>query len=256
MSKGKGPGRDVRADVRYAGRDRAIVRFAADYRAVFYQSLAVVFMGDRGKAVGHVTTRLAERGLLTVHKRVLPGGVTYVASTADGCRFVDAPKERGEPVLGATLDLALAVTWYCTMEGVRRYRIHRKEDLAPAWGEQHAPPANLVHIASESERDANRNHPCIARAYLCSSHVDTCVVHLSTCVEDSMKNPILRQSIQDGDYFWLAITDNAEKLTSLRHAIARSTDLRDVCHVALAPTASTLARFLKKRNLQDTDKGR
>ena len=248
MSKSGKPPRDLRADIRYAGRDRAIIRFIVDYRAVFYQSLAAVFLGDRNKAVGHITTRLADRGLLTVQKRQLPGGVTYVASTAEGCRFVDAPKERADVISDATLDMAIAVTWYCTMDRKRRFRIYRDDDLVPAFSEDFAPPPNLVHIASDSEPDAHRTHPCIARAYLCSSEVRTCVEHLHLCVDDTMTNPHLRPWIEAGDYFWLGLTDDASKLTSLRHAVTQSPTLRDVCHVALAPTSGSLARFLKERN--------
>jgi hypothetical protein len=256
MSKSSKPARDLRADVRYAGRDRAIIRFVADYRAVGYQSLAAVFLGDRSKAVGHITGRLSGRGLLIVHKRKLPGGVTYVAPTAKGCRFVGAPKERADVISDATLDMAIAVTWYCTMDRKRRYRMYRDNDLVPAFGEEFAPPPNLVHIASDSEPDAHRTHPCIGRAYLCSSEVDTCVEHLQMCVEDTMANPRLRPWIETGEYFWLGLVDDVGNLESLRKAITRSKILRDVCHFALAPTSASLAKFLKKQHARGKASGK
>lgn len=227
-------------------RDLAMLRHLADGPS-WYEAISKLFFD--GRACGHIVKRLADEALVVVRKRALPGGVTMVEITKDGCRVLgDVPIERAEPVGGARLDLEIAARWQCVMEETRRYRLHAA-DLERLFGKRNAPPANAVHLAALSEPEAGREHPCVARAYFAASSVNTCVKALAGYLDDALKNPGVRPWVEAGDFYLLAFSDRASKVRSLRDALSRA-GLSDHVQVALAPAAATLSRFLKQRKQQ------
>lgn len=224
-------------------RDLAILRHLADGPS-WYVVISLLFFF--GKACGHIVKRLADEGLVAVRKRALPGGVTLVEITKAGCHVLgDVPIERAKPAGGGRLDLEIAARWHGVMEATRRYRLHAR-DLERLFGERHTPPKNALYLASASERDAGRDHPCVARTYLAGSSTKTSVTQLRSYLDDAVKNAKVRPWAEAGDYFLLAFSDRKSKVHALQDALRRA-DLADHIQVALAPTAESLSKFLKRR---------
>lgn len=224
---------------RLTRRDTALISHIGLYGLSIHASLSELFF--EGKQAGHVLKRLADGGLVTLHERTIPGGITYARLTATGCTVAGVPKTRSRP-LGPGLDLAIAILYFSTLDGHRRYRVEHS-DMFPFFGEDATPMQNIAHIASDE-----LSTPCIFRVYHATGATSEIVHRLRTVIAKIEENSKIRAWMLTRHYGLAVLGQFRPKVEILRQATDRSGLSHQLPIVfGLGPTAETLNKSLRGR---------
>jgi hypothetical protein len=221
-------------------RDMAMLRHVALYGVSLHAAVSELFFD--GKSGGQIVKKLADRGLLSLRERAIPGGVSYARLTAAGCTAAGVPKTRSGPLGSAALDLALGILYFSCLDTRRRYRVERDE-LVPFFGERHTPMANVPHVASDE-----LGTPCIFRIYHGTGVASELPARLRQVIEKVEQNTAIRPWALTRHYGLAVLGQLRPKVEILRRAIERAGfSQRLPIIVGLGPTAETLSKCLRER---------
>ena len=233
LSKGGG-------DARYRDRDRKLLWFLRVYRLSIYQVFSLLFFGGPGKNCGHVAKRLSEDGLVEVHKRGFPGGVTWICLTAKGAR--NAGLREAAKLSGSSLEDNLQTLLFCALSesGKRRF------GLEPGEVDEVNPNAfaSNVHVVLTEEFGA----PSLLRCYHArAGGVKSVVKALHTLVEDLGEKPGMERALRAGHVGVATLCPTWQARDAVRKEVAGSSLSKYRLVVEWGPDSANLSGYLKKQ---------
>lgn len=224
-------------------RDIAILRHIGLYRLTLRAVLDRVFFN--GVPPGDVLQRLRDAGDIVTRK--LPRNTSYYQLSTEGANLIGVPANRAQPLGPKALHTHLAILWFCTMDGVERYR---------------AEPSHLKH--AEIPKDALTGDHCVevddkGRGRILQVYVPgtkTSPVRIQRRLRESLNRALDsstgRELIEARRYGFAVLVDLETKRTNIRDIVARTKlgrhPLQHWAHfqVNLAPSPQTLDMYLAR----------
>ena len=187
------------------------------YRLTLRRVLDAAFFASNRSGCGNVLDRLLTLGL--VQSRVLSGRLCYYQLTAQGAtdRF---PVSRTRRLGPRQLRHALAILWFCHMQGQRRVRLE-PEELA-----QRLPAAPARPHCLEAGKRLRLHQVRVPGAH---TQLGSAISELRECVRQAAADPTLAAWMRSREYRFALLVDPA-RVARMRAAVQR-TGLADTVSV-------------------------
>ncbi|MCL4740959.1 MAG: hypothetical protein KJZ54_02035 [Phycisphaerales bacterium] len=222
------------------GRDVAILRHIGLYRLTLRTVLDRVFFN--GVPPGDVLQRLRDAGDIVTRK--LPGNTSYYQLSNQGVNLIGVPADRATPFGPNALLTHLAILWFCTMDGVERYRAE------PSHLEGNGIPIDALtgdHCVEIGGQGRGR----ILQVYVPGTRTspDRIRRRLRDSLNRALDNATARALIEDRQYGFAVLVDLDTKRKHVRDIVARTRlgrhPLQHWAHfqVNLAPSPATLRMY-------------
>ena len=227
-------------DGHYRDRDRKVLRFLRVDRLAIYQVLSLLFFGGPQKSCGHVAKRLSDAGLVEIHKRGFPGGVTWLCLSQAGARKAGL-RER-PPLSGSSIEDNLQTLLFCVLSesGKRRYR------LEPAEVDEVYPNgvfASNVHVVLTEEF----GEPVLLRCYHARAGAKSVLKALHSLVEALGAKPGMEEALRCGHVGVAPLCPTPQARNALRKEVANGTLSKYRIVIEHAPDSANLSGYLKKQ---------
>lgn len=224
---------------RYRDRDRKLLHFLRVYRIGIYQVLTLLFFGI-GKSCGHVMRRLSDGGLIEIHKRGFPNGITWICLTAKGAR---AASLRQKPVItGSATDDSLQTLLFCTLsqDGKRRHLLEHDE-VKEVYSKNVF--ASNVHVVLTEEF----GEPVLLRCYHArSGSVKSVVNALHSLVDALSAKPGMERAFRAGHVGVATLCPTSQARDAVQKEVAGSLSKYRIV-IEWAPDSGHLSGYLKKQ---------
>lgn len=228
---------------RFRDRDRKNLHFLRVYRLAIYPVLSRLFFGGPGKSCGHVAKRLSEAGLVEIHKRGFPGGVTWLCLTAKGARKAGL---RDRHVLsGSSIAAYLQTLLFCVLSEIGKRRYLLEHDEVQKVTPKGVFPSNVHVVATEEFGE-----PVLLRCFHARGAVKSTVKAVQSLVEALEKKPGMREALLLGDVGVAVLCPTAEARDGVSRQIAASSLSEYRLVVEWAPDSGHLAGYLKKQKAE------
>lgn len=229
---------------RYRRRDTKLLWCLRVYRLVIYRVFSLLFFGGPGKSCGHVVKRLSDAGLVEIHKRGFPGGVTWVCLTAKGARETGL---RNRPdVSGSSIATYTQTLLFCTNSdsGIRRHLLETSEvnEVSPK-----GVFASNVHVVLTEEF----GEPAILRCFHARGSVKSVVKALQSLVEGLAAKPGMARAMQLGQVGIAVLCPTQAVRNAVRREVKPSSLPCKHIVIEWAPDSGHLAEYLKQQKARD-----
>jgi len=198
-------------------------------------------LGGPGRPAGDYARRLAERGRLVIHSRVLPGGRNLITLARKAARDHGLPEDRAVMPRENALDdlVARLVFCYLSLDQKRRYPLEPGEAASLLGAKL---PNNVAHVLTDESGE-----PMLLRLYRCTSSTPARVVTtLRSYIADAARK--WRTWLTDGDYGFAVLCPTDAARRSVDAAVRRSALLDEArIFVFEAPDGEHLNSYLRRR---------
>lgn len=226
----------------YADRDRAMLGLVRRLGVGLTSSLSRVFLD--GKPSGHVLRRLEAKNLIEVHQRKIPGGISYATLSSQGLKAIGLEPRKPKELGSVALNTCIAVSWYCTLDEVRRYRL-LSDEIAELF--EAAAPKNVPHVVTGEFEE-----PVVLRVHHSLGKIATTKKHVEDFFDVVRTKPGLAPWACSLDYGLVVLCPTETKKEQVKDSFEKANVFaRGRLAVSLGPTAETLAECLKRRRRGD-----
>lgn len=210
--------------------DQMLLRHIGAYYFTCKESAAVaVFSADDNPIhrAANALSSLAKLGYLRDHDGDTPLAfdatakrkTRYYLLTAEGFAYTNVPKDRKQTPGETSLAKNLALLWYCTLDGQRRYRLE-KEDLYDTFGgKKKAPYHNVPHVVSQ----ATDAPPVIERLVISSADVRNTISKVRKHISEDLNHPVLGSWVETGSYAYTLLGSTPDVRDDYAEMITNST---------------------------------
>ncbi|MCA9262342.1 MAG: hypothetical protein KDA60_00775 [Planctomycetales bacterium] len=224
--------------VDYLERDLACLKFTRRYGICLTSTLSEVFFG--GKDATHVLPKLVEKNWITRHARKIPGGLSYGTLTPQGLKVIGLECKEATPPTGVSLNISVALSWYCCLEVFRRFRL-LPEEITRLLGKR--VPSNVPHIL-----DNSATGPVVLRVYHSLGQVSATKGPVEEFFDAANNRPSVAAWVAAQQYGLLVLCPTREKAAQVNAFLERKGLLaHGRLIVGLGPTTETLSRYLCER---------
>ena len=113
---------------KYKQRDFAVEEHLSLFGCGLNASVSRIILGGPGRPAGDVARKLSDAGRLTIHNRLLPGGVNLLTPSVTTCRDHNVPVRRANlPGGPAGLDAMIQRLVFCCLSDKRRFLLEPSE---------------------------------------------------------------------------------------------------------------------------------
>jgi hypothetical protein len=181
-------------------------------------------------------------GWITVHKKSLPGGYSYVTLTKKGCDVIGVSQKYAEPLTDDQQERAIARVYFCFLDGMRRDAASEADVTEWLGGE---PPTVNVHYVVSTEL----GHPCLFRIVRLSSMNGLCN-RIRKVWQESQAHAETKRWMSQSDYGLALLCERTDLSIGVRRRIqiARMFDTMPLI-VGVGPSSTTLPEEMRRRKV-------